>query len=269
MPITNLEARLYGNLTMLSPEGIELCKCSIKKFRWYESRGLAKMIDEKRFQINFIPKGYGNAASSYKDYYLGEKKNVCVVCGTSEDLTKHHVVPQFYRKHFPVQIKARSSHDLVVICHKDHYDYETEAGKLSKQIAIEYGVSIHSGTLKKAPRRSSNWGQYDILRGLSIALSKPGIPEKAIEEIKLKITKINGSLPSDEELKIIANSIPISKSHSKIKEQTHGYLVVQKLIETNTLNEFSQRWRHHFLEISKPKFMPNGWNPDLVYENLT
>lgn len=256
--ITNHADRLYGNWLMLAPDGTELCRCNEKKYRWYTSRGLAKQIEGgNTFQLNFWPKGLGHSGSSTSSYYLGEKKNVCVVCGTSEGLTKHHVVPTFYRKHFPTEIKGRSSHDLVLICEDDHYKYEIEASKLSLEIALETGVSVDAG-IPHPIEGKHNWRLGGLINAL---YHYQNIPAPRIEEIKQTITKILGHEPSASELEELRLLRP--PKAVKIIEKSHGYLVTKLLNDRGELPEFIRRWRRHFIKHAQPKHLPVGWSVDL------
>lgn len=214
--ITNTADRLYGNWLMLAPDGTELCRCSEKKYRWYASRGLAEQVNDKNiFKLNFWPKGKGHAESSAKDYYLGEKQNVCVVCGTADNLTKHHVVPTFYRKHFPHKFKARASHDLVLICVPDHFEYENEhACKLSQEIAIEMNVPINAGITSAS---------FDGRRATKIAyalLHHPTIPPERSAWMREYLTTTIGHEPSESELITLSRrrsqTVKVIKSHTVI-----------------------------------------------------
>ena len=46
-------------------------------------------------QLNFEPAG---RPLSDRDYYLQEKENICVVCGSDENVIRKHVIPKEYRK---------------------------------------------------------------------------------------------------------------------------------------------------------------------------
>mmetsp|Transcript_23406 Transcript_23406/g.55464 ORF Transcript_23406/g.55464 Transcript_23406/m.55464 type:complete len:475 (-) Transcript_23406:31-1455(-) len=44
------------------------------------------------------------------------KDNICVVCGTTEGLVKHYVMPHCYRRKMPTKFKSHHSHDIVLLC---------------------------------------------------------------------------------------------------------------------------------------------------------
>ncbi len=43
---------------------------------------------------------------------------------------------------------------------------------------------------------------------------------------------------------------------------SHGELVVQSVLERGELIEFQRKWRIHFLECAKPRFLPKLWSVD-------
>ena len=100
--------RLYGNCQILHPDGSLMCYCAMRKINWYLKRNLATQISNNPvvIKLNFQPKGKGNADNPF---YLQERRNICVVCGTQENLTKHHCVPYCFRKHFPNEYKSHTS----------------------------------------------------------------------------------------------------------------------------------------------------------------
>jgi len=130
---------IYGNCKVFSPQDELMFLCLEKKAKWYLDRGLAIIVKEDPLEIKltFQPNGKGHTFNSA--YYLAKKENKCVVCGETDikELTKHHVVPSEYVKHFPLEVKSRSSHDIVAICQKCHYDYENNhAQKLKMMLLI-------------------------------------------------------------------------------------------------------------------------------------
>ena len=63
-------------------------------------------------RLKFQPKGLGNKDD---DYYLAEKLNKCVVCGSDKEYMRHSIVPHAYRKYFDLKYKSRSSHDIGIL----------------------------------------------------------------------------------------------------------------------------------------------------------
>ena len=145
--------KIYGNCRVLHPDGQLMFLCVQKRLNWYIDRGLAELVSEEppTIQLNFEPRDRGAMDEKYRDedreYLLGSKQNMCVVCGQSDydQPTKHHVVPHEYRKFLPHHLKNRSSHDVVPICKKHHEEYErTHALQLKKDITERFGASANS-----------------------------------------------------------------------------------------------------------------------------
>ena len=145
------QKHLYGNCVMLSPEGQTLCLCNQKKINWYLSRNLAVLEQENPpvIRLKFVPKGNGKADHPY---YITEKKNICVCCGTKGTsgyhanrlityLTKHHCVPRCFRKHFPKEYKSHNCHDVVLLCAPCHVKYEEFANELKLKLIDENSIS--------------------------------------------------------------------------------------------------------------------------------
>ena len=106
------DRKIYGNYQVLSPDGHLMFRCDEKKANWYIKRNLAEIIsnDPLIVKLKFQPKGLGN---HNKKYGLSVIENICVVCGSDEFLTRHHVVPTCYRKFFPLEKKSHNFHDVL------------------------------------------------------------------------------------------------------------------------------------------------------------
>lgn len=247
----SLSNEAYGNWVMLSPQGEIMCRCDEKRARWYLKRNIAIKVAENppTIQLTFQPAGRGNAGD---EFYTSERFNQCVVCGTEQELTKHHIVPSMYRVHLPQEFKSWSSHDVVTICIEDHKSYETEAWKLKMLIAEETGIPIDNGVLKVD---RSKWR----IRSLSSAIIKNEacIPAERMAEITSRLTQMLGKEPTREELLTLSK---IDPNFDKL--DCHGKLVIDGVKATGTTHEFIKRWRWHFLDVAQPKFMPRGWSLD-------
>lgn len=98
----------------MSPEGFLMCYIGRKRANWYLDRNLARKNSEKEIQLLFKPNGLGH-------YYDKERnipvKNHCVVCGCNDisKLSKHHTIPECFRKHFPLRWKSYRSHEVLFL----------------------------------------------------------------------------------------------------------------------------------------------------------
>jgi hypothetical protein len=124
---------IYGNCQVLNPNGDLMFRCLEKRAKWYLNRNLATTLNEDPLiiKLNFQPKGNGERTEYLKDL----RENKCIVCGETnlELLTKHHIIPYEYRKHFPYELKSHSSQYIVVLCADCHEKYENNYAKILKK----------------------------------------------------------------------------------------------------------------------------------------
>jgi hypothetical protein len=244
----NKDRKIYGNYKVFSPDGFLMFRCDIKKANWYLSRNLADMIDSDPFNIKlkFEPKGLGN---HNKNYGLTEMDNKCVVCGTNEFLTRHHVVPICYRRYFPVHVKSHNFHDVLSLCVGCHENYETFAFEYKLKLADEYDVPIN-GEL------CVNKDLLKIKRLVSCLDEEtyPNIPNWRIKEMKNEIkSHFSWKKLTKKRIKNIVNT------NISISSRTHGEIVISKVSDIYT---FIRDWRKHFIENMDCKYLPKNWSID-------
>lgn len=249
----SLQTPAYSNWLMISPEGEEMCRCAKKRADWYISRGLADVVanDPPTIKLKFLPNGNGNQGDPFS---LANKHNRCVVCGTEEDLTKHHIIPSMYRKFFPIKYKARSAHDVVVICIPCHEEYETIAMSLKQTLSIEMTgstIPIHKPCIKDR--------DHFRITGYCKSLLTHGdvIPHERKVQMVAEVASYIGHIASMEEIEKLA----------KIKRESYGprdvgKAVVDCLTDDDKFEAFVKRWRKHFIDTAQPKFMPEHWSVD-------
>ena len=242
------DRKLYGNYQVFSPDDKLMFRCDSKKANWYLERELADIIDGDplKIKLKFQPNGLG---SHNREYGLDEMENICVVCGSDEFLTRHHVVPFCYRVHFPESEKSHKFHDVLSVCVTCHENYEKKAFELKLKIADEYSANICGELINNK----------DILkiRRLSFCLKgdiSVNIPRKRIFEIKNTIKDHFGWKRLSK--KRIDHLINIEV---KVYTRTHGEVVVSKLTD---IKSFIRMWRSHFVENTECKFLPKNWSID-------
>lgn len=252
------ENNLYGNHKVYDPEGTLLFLGNDKRVKWYLDRDLATVLTDvdgaMEIQLTFTPKGKGHSVNGFDEYYLSEKKNICVVSGdnTISLLTKHHVIPQMFRQHFPLELKSKSSHDIVLMRHDKHHDYERHADRFKDELAIEIGI----------PTISEITAMFNVkLKPAKIASTilryENEIPRDVLDDKLLEFEIDTGLEPTKENLKHYIDNITVDERFSLKKVEDFGKLMVESY---DNLQEFSNRWRAHFLEYADPKFMPGGWD---------
>jgi len=241
------EKNLYGNWVVLAPDGKLLSYGSEKRAMWYIDKDLATIVNKRTIKLNFEPKG-----RNLDDYSLQRKANRCVVCGSThiKTLTKHHVIPSMYKKLFPLEFKARSSHDIVVICRECHDRYEHDfADRLKEELAEKFNAPLQISTQVNDIVKS-------ILICRTIIKYWNELPGDRVETLLNDFTDINGYEPDtfDEMYKFI------DENEDKLPsiENNHSKVVVENY-EDNYM-EFITMWRQHFLDSMEPAYMPDGWD---------
>lgn len=240
-----LKQKHYGNCKVFSPEGILMFRCNEKRINWYLDRGLAEKIDDISIKLLFQPKGLGKATSIY---HLGEKPEICVVCGSGSFLTKHHCVPFRYRKYFPLDKKEHDCYDIFLLCRECHEKYEEKALALQEQIAKELGIPANSQSCA-----AKNGKLFGICK--SLAENWHNIPQKRREELAKYVEEHQNTKITEQNIFEIWQSIPKSKQTMCFD---HGKYVAEHI----SIEDFCQRWRRHFVESMHPKFLPKYWKTD-------
>ncbi|KAJ2541858.1 hypothetical protein GGF49_003325 [Coemansia sp. RSA 1853] len=179
------EKDIYNNCKVLDINGNLLFRAGNRRLEWYLSRNLAERIDASTIQLNFVNKGSGRRD---EPFYLQEMQNMCTVCGSTTNLTMHHIVPHHYRKYMNETIKSRSSHDLLPLCTSCHDKYERHA-VLFKQ---------HLSQCFSAPLDGLGWiERKDIGKGMRAAStlmsrSLEKIPKQRIDQLRAVVNEVVG-----------------------------------------------------------------------------
>ena len=239
------DRKIYGNWQVQSPDGILMFRCDEKKAMWYVRRNLGDIVnnDPKIVKLNFKPNGLGNHQRSYG---LTEMLNICVVCGTNEFLTRHHVVPHCYRRYFPLEIKSHNFHDVLSVCVHCHDKYERKADDYKVQLSSIY----------QAPINGEPIDNKEIIKARKLANSlinfEKAMPENRKIEIRNQIKDILGvkKLHKSRLQKLLNLEVRYSN-------KTHGEIVVSKIED---IRGFMTSWRKHFIENNDCKFLPKNWS---------
>ena len=264
------------NWAVYHPDGTHMFTCGERKAAWYLERGLAKRTANGKIQLTFIPKG--NGFESNEIFGKSVRKSICVVTGVSDGLQRHHIVPYCYRSYFPEQYKSKNHHDVVLIHHEKHSEYETEATNYKDEIARKYGVKTikdfnveYTGKLREAGKNNAI-----LLNNIYSLFKTYGKVSEDIILEKLKAISEDTGIPF-ETLRGY-NYVQLYKMYLLLKEAheqemyefkrdnriyyDHGYHVVQKLIAEDGIEDFVKLWRKHFVDTMQPKYMPTGWSID-------
>lgn len=242
---------IYGNCKVLTPDGELMFRCLEKKAKWYLDRNLATVIDNDPLtvQLTFEPQGKGERS----EYLKLIRENKCVVCGDDnlEILTKHHLIPYEYRRHFHDDLKSHNSRYVVPICIACHEEYEHDyAINRKRDLAKEYSVPENGKTKERhKAEKIAN----------ALLKHRKNMPDIRVEELISELfeaMKETGIEVVREELystSTLTNYIEFFESNDEIVEHKHGQMVVEKC--TN-IEKFSNDWVLHFVKSMKPKHMP-------------
>lgn len=237
-----LKRNLYENCKVRNLEGEVIFFCSTKRAQWYLKRNLATIINKEplEVQLTFETNGPGNLGDKF---YLQSRKNLCVVCGSEDMLTRHHVVPYGFRKFLPDSVKNHSYHDVLLLCVPCHEKYEQHADDLKKQLGREYGAPV-DGEWDKELHEGKRKARAAARTLLKFADRIPAERrDRLVECIRIAV--------GTDDLQQVASM----QFEADVK--VLGEIVVSKLTD---INNFLYRWRAHFVETMSPKYMPEHWS---------
>lgn len=239
----------YDSCGMYHPDGTLMVRTSFRRANWYIQRNLAEWMDDTHqdFRLFFEPNGHGQHDDAF---YTQKMDDHCVVCGTTEELTKHHVVPYQFRRILPVHYKGRNHHDILLVCWTCHERYEREADKLKEVILHDYGFSK---PFEISPEEQHN-------RRVQSA-------KHIIEELE------NGTLKSRNgvQAKIPKDRLLTLQKTANLPEmvvpEAWQPKFLKKMENEKALHDFFIMWRNHFVDTMKPQYLPKYWQVEHRLEN--
>jgi hypothetical protein len=254
---------MYDNIEMFSPDDVLLCTISKKKAAWYIRKNLASWKKEsKSIQLMFEPQSKPSEANTYN---RSHKKNICVVCGDSENFMRHYVVPYCYRTLFPIKYKTHTPHDIVLMCPDCHVHSEQATQRRQKE--LEASLRSDPGTANpNIPDRNLR-----NIKNVASALStrRDQIPQEKVEEYEILIKRhfgLDSSAWLSKELLLEATTMETSFPNPS---HIAGPLVVISTVanDEKSIKNFIIEWRNHFVETMQPRFLPVGWSVDSPVHN--
>jgi hypothetical protein len=98
------------------------------------------------------------------EFHLEDKENVCVVCGTAEELTRLYVVPKLFRLGMPDACKNHTSHDVVLACGRCHVMADQGLSAFSREWLTDALVCSSRGSIARfLPIARANLKRYPVL----------------------------------------------------------------------------------------------------------
>jgi len=238
----------YGNCAVLPPDSdVVMFRCNSDRREWYLSRGLAAVVskDPPVIRLAFKPNGPGHNADKY---FTQVFENRCVVCGSTKGLSRHHILPDAYRRHFPRESEARGvwMYDVLVLCIRCHEAYEESADLLKDEIAREFSIppegighitreQIRVIKAAAALDRAADLMPPDRREGFEGTL-KAYLGKATLERSDYRVWR---------------------KIQASVKPITAGKLVADRIRD---LDDFAIRWRRHFVATTRPRFLPLHWD---------
>ena len=266
----------FENWLVYHPCGRHMFTCGEKKALWYIERNLATIIGKNKIKFTFKPKG--NGFEDNEEFGRSIRESKCVVSGIEINLQRHHIIPYCYRTYFPEEYKSKNHHDVVLINHEIHSQYELRANEYKDIISEIYGVkTIREFNIEYTTKLREIGKKNSILLNAIHSIFKcyGKMPDRIKYEKMVFISK-NSNIPLEIILKL--NYIQLYKLYLLVREAhvneisqfkfenrylyDHGYHVAQKLNTEEKIKEFVKLWRNHFIDTMKPKHMPNGWSVD-------
>jgi hypothetical protein len=264
------------NWRVYHPNGRHMFTCGGKKAQWYLDRDLAFIVSDDEIQLTFEPNGHGFADN--EDFGRSIREVQCVVDGNKEDLQRHHIIPYCYRRYFPLEYKSKNHHDVVLMNHDTHAEYEIKAMKYKDVMAAKYAVDTIDSFNKEYTKsiRRQNRSNTIVLSKLNAIFRGHGrIPNNKIRE---NLQFVADHIDIDFEFLCECNYVQLMKLYrllggefrkeiQKYQDENrhiydHGYHLVQKLNTPEKMEVFVKLWRTHFIETMHPQFMPEGWSID-------
>lgn len=238
---------LFDNCVILAPDGVLLGRCERKRLDWYLSRDIAELVDPNTIRLKFEPSGRRGVNDPFNQQ---GKPNLCIVCGTTKDLSRHHVIPHAIVKFFPDEFKEHNGHDVLPLCVPCHNQYEAKSHEKKQALADQFGVSI-----------AGHWDSG--LKGVSEAIADAKslrwhgdkMPAERRQEMLNGIRAIMGNI-SDQEIVELSNQT-FTKARSDFGYRPLGKILVDGIED---LNAFAVSWRQHFVDVMQPKYLPEFWD---------
>jgi len=262
-------SRAFGkeNWKFHTPDGTLLFVNNEHKMNWYLKKNLIEVIDFDDKTVRFIKQPQEVFIDPFIQTII-EKK--CVVCGTEEELQKHHIIPYMYIRHLPEQYKSHNHHDVVILCENHHYHYEKNFSKeMGDKLAQLNNVkTIRELTLEFAYKIKTHSKIRNIAKSLLSHTSVMNIErQELLTQLIIDHTpSLNNStskiLTKDEVIVALNYHIPIIQdlNSSDYVVNNHAKRIVDVYLNNDNVFELLFLWRKNFIENMKPKYMPATWD---------
>lgn len=119
-------ATKFSTYVVLDTKGEPILRCSAKRAAFYLRKGFAKELSagvlqftdpqtEERLRVLYL--------GGFTEFFMEVKNDLCVACGATCDLTRHHVVPKRHKRKLPQPWRSCLS-NVLFVCGACHRKYE-------------------------------------------------------------------------------------------------------------------------------------------------
>lgn len=230
---------MFDNIALLTPDDQLLARVSKDRVKWYVERDLADQVDETTVRLKFEPR----SRKVYYEYELEPRPNKCVVCGTKNKPSRHHVVPYRFRKYLPAEYKNRNIFDLLIVCRDCHDTYHIIADKFIVELFEKHGV---------VDQRK----EIELIRNPAKGLANfwDRIPEARRQNMIERVSNYTG---------IQVTFANIEEVIDLLNRQFTACNPDQNLVECFDIKDFVIMWRLHFIDTMKPKHLSQTWYQEM------
>lgn len=247
---------IFDNCLIQAPDGVNLSRCGKKKVRWYLQNGLADVVSENptTIRLRFEPSG---RCGINDPLLMTGKPNICVVCGSDENLTRHHIIPYSFIKYMQIEYKVDIIRDIFPCCDRCHHDYEKKSTEKRQEMAAKLGVPLN-GINPEELRR--------VKKAIKAACALSDRKAKIPEERKASLQKIVCEFADKKDIADVDLKAIVKYDINKHKE----FVCFSKFVADQVVDysDFAREWREHFVATMQPKFMPSVWKVDRKTENV-
>jgi 5-methylcytosine-specific restriction endonuclease McrA len=222
------------------------------------TKGLADVVRQDPFviRLRFEPSGRDGAEDIA---FMSPKPNHCVVCGSKEDLTRHHIIPYTFIHYMTLECKMDIVRDIYGLCVKCHVTYERHADRKKKEMAEALGMS-YAGLTEEA--REKNWAASSAM---SLLRHGNKIPQEKKDHLLQRIRRHlrKEEITEEDLIQVVRTRKELRDDSAHNRFAKHVALMAQE-----NYSEFAREWREHFVATMNPQFMPELWRIDRKTENV-
>lgn len=260
--LQSIVGEYYSNILLLDPKENPLTTISSRRAKWYLDRGLAVSIgaDEmygERLRLTFEPKK--NSSNKFLQTVLPTQ---CVVCGTKDSLTVHHVIPMAVKRFFPAEDKDHTRQWCVLVCQHHHLEAEKVCRPLyerSLQDAVRTAQTQHHDKNKLLFKLANLFNAQNLITKATLEVFTP-------EELGKYVPFLQSLFVPTEHFERLRELISeLRKNQKQAVKASKAVWGKQYIIDNGGIEGIKQVYRDAFLSM-KPAFLPEGFlidDPDL------